>query len=500
MIKKITIIFLTAIVLWAQDCDTKLFSLKAMSDNGRGITINSVLKDIAATCNISIIFEDPKARIKVHKSLDYVNIKDYTLEELFDFILGENNLFYNYNPRKHILKVAYYKTKNFNIDYINLSSLTSESKKMVILGTTSGSDTYGSGGIGSGNGSGGTTGTTGNEESSAYTNDYTTITTKSQFTFWQSLHKQLETLLIGVSGRRDFKIFINQDASLVTVTGTKKELEAVKRFLDKLADRMHKQVLIEAKIIEVKYKDEQTLGIDWSKFNLTLTGSREGYKTRADGVSVSNLAHPNYFIGYNFSMQGLFDFLKKYGDVKVLSNPKILTLNNQPAIINVGDQLSYRYETSGTTNIQSGSTVGTQTYAIGQSFIGVTLYVIPEITDNNQIIMKVNPVSSELIHADENNQSMRVLPPDVKIKQLTSIVKVRDGQKILIGGLVSKNYNNDHTKVPLLGDVPIIGRIFHSTKRVQKRSELFILLVPKIIKEHNVPTIDDVAIFKDDDG
>ncbi len=495
--KKIVIIALFLVSLFGATCDDKLFNLRAMSGSGGGVTIQDVLTDLATSCDISILFEDTRARYAIKKPLDFVNIKNYTLEELLDFILGENNLFYTYDPQKHLLKIAYYKTKNFNIDYINLSSMTSESKKSIILGTTTSDAT--NGGLGETGGIGGGTGTgISGEESGSYANDYTTITTKSQFTFWDSLKQQLDVLLSGISGQKDYKIFINKDASLVTVTGTKKELDAVQRFLDKLADRMHKQVLIEAKLIEVTYNDSQTVGIDWSKFNLALSGMREGYKSRIDGVKENTLSIPNYFIGYNFSMEGLFDFLKKYGDVKVLSNPKILTLNNQPAIINVGDQLAYQYETSGTTNIQGGSTVGTQTYAIGQSFVGITLYVIPEITDDNQIIMKINPVTSELLNDQENNGSIRRLPPDVKIKQLTSIVKVKDGQKILIGGLVSKNIANDHNKVPVLGDVPLLGRLFHSTTKRAKKSELFVLIVPKIVRENNIPTIDELAIFKDE--
>ena len=497
--KKSAVLLLILIsFLFGSSCDEKLFNLKAISHQGGGVSIEDILKNLAVSCDISIIFKDEQSKQAIKKRLDFINIKDYTLNELFDFLLAENNLFYSYDPKRDLLKIAKYKTKTFNIDYINLSSMQSESKKSIVLGTTSdiSSGTSGTGRLGTG-GSGRIG--SGNNDNSAQTNDYTTITTKSEFTFWQSLRKQLETLLSGVDSDTRYKIFINKDASLVTVTGTKKQLEKVQEFLDRLAKRMHKQVLIEAKLIEVVYDDDQTVGIDWSKFNFSIAGSREGYKLRQDGVTINNMGTPNYFIGYNFSMDGLFDFLKKYGSVKILSNPKVLTLNNQPAIINVGDQLSYRYETSGTTNIQGGSTVGTTTYAIGQSFIGITLYVIPEITDSGEIIMKINPVTSELIGDKDlnNSNSIRVLPPDVKIKQLTSIVKVKDSQKILIGGLISKNYSNSDSKVPLLGNLPIVGRLFHSTRRKVRRSELFILIIPKIIEEHNIPTIDEISIFKE---
>lgn len=486
MIRKIIVLFMFfAVMGWTAECDNQLFSLKAMSTDGRGITIQDILIDLSNRCDISILFEDKEAQKAIKKPLNFINIHNYTLHELLDFILAKQNLFYSYDAQKHILSIAYYKTKNFNIDYINLTSMTSESRKSITLGS-SGTDI-------------GTTDVTNStmtegESGSNSATDYTTITTTSQFTFWESLKKQLHTLLSGISHKKDYEIFINQDASLVTVRGTRKELDAVRRFLDTLTKRMHKQVLIEAKLIEVTYNDDQTTGIDWSKFALQVNGTSDAYRRRQEGIVTHTIAAPNYFIGYNFSMQGLFNFLKKYGTVKVLSSPKILTLNNQPAIINVGSQLSYQYTTSGTTNIQGGSTVGTQTYAIGQTFVGITLYVIPEITDDNHIIMKINPVTSELI-SDSKTGAVRTLPPDTKIKQLTSIVKVADRQKILIGGLVSQNSIVGENKVPVLGDTPILGKLFHSTKKSLKKNELFILITPKIIHQDNMPTLDEAALL-----
>ncbi len=486
------IVLLSCSLLFGNSCERKLFNLKAMSEQGEGVRIRDILRDLSLECGLSIIFEDSYAKKRIDKTLDFVNIKNYTFKELLDFLLFNNNLFYTYEPSKSLLKIAYYKTKSYNIDYINLSSMVSESKKSIVLGTSTQNGDIAQNGL-SGAGGGESV-----EGGSGKASDYTTITTKSEFTFWESLKKQLEALLGGSSGKKDFRIFINKDASLVTVRGTKKELDEVERFLNKLTKRMHKQVLIEAKLIEVVYNDAQTLGIDWSKFNLFIKGHRDAHAMRQDGVSVQNFSIPNYFVGYNFSMTGLFDFLKKYGSVKVLSNPKILTLNNQPAIINVGDQLSYRYETTGyTAPTTTGTLQSSVTYAIGQSFIGITLYVIPEITDENEIIMKINPVTSELLSAREtNNSASRSLPPDMKIKQLTSIVKVKDGQKILIGGLISKNIRQDHNKVPLLGDIPVLGRLFHSTKKEIKKSELFILIVPKIIDQNHIPTIDEASILK----
>jgi len=194
-------------------------------------------------------------------------------------------------------------------------------------------------------------------------------------------------------------------------------------------------------------------------------------------------------------MNGLFNFLKKYGKVKVLSSPKILTLNNQPAVINVGNSLSYKFQT-GTLTTTQGAGSAQSTFSIGSTFVGLTLQIIPEITDNGDIIMRINPISSEMIATDAAKDAsiVREMPPDMKVKQLTSIVKVKDGQKVLIGGLVQETKGSDDKKVPLLGDIPIVGDIFHSSSQTKTRSELFILIIPTIIHEDNVPTIDEAGL------
>ncbi len=488
-----TILFIYLNVNAANICENRLFSLSAYSgDSKRGISVEDVLKDLSMQCGLTISFEDKKSKDAIKKKLDFINIQNYTFDEFIDFLFDESNLFYKYDKTKNIIKVSYYKSETFNIDYINVSELSSESSKSINTGSGGGvSNSYGSTATTSSYGTGTTNSRYGS--SGGTSADYTKIVTKSEFTFWKSLRESIEKLL---SGSKDYKLFINKDASLLTVRANKKDLENIRKFLDSLMKKMHKQVLIEAKIIEVVYNDNYTKGIDWSKFNLSLSGSISGFDTKLNGTTFSNLTKPDYYIGYNFSTEGLINFLKTYGDVNILSNPKVLTLNNQPAVINVGEQLSYKYQTGGISYTTTGTPVGTTTYSLGSTFVGITLYVIPEVSSQDSIIMKINPVISELIENQELNTTQRELPPDIKIKQMTSIVKVKDGQKVLIGGLISLMESKYHKKVPILGDLPLLGRAFHSTQDIKKRSELFILLVPKIVKSSNMPTIDEVKIFK----
>ena len=449
-------------------CEDRLFSLSAYNKGYRSLKISSVLKELSLKCNLSIYFKDKESKKRIEKRLDYVNIKDYTLEGFLSFLFHEADLFYTFNKEKNFITVQYRKTKTFNIDYINVSELTSQSSKSISSGASGGSG--GSGSYSSSSSSGTSSG--GGSNSS---NGQTTITTKSTFTFWNNLQNSLTKLF---SDSKNVDLFINKNASLLTITADSQNMKKAQKFIDKLMTRMHKQVLIEVKIIELTYDDTHSAGIDWSQLNLSLHGS----------LGVTNGSFSNS-LAYNFSTSNVLKYLDTFGDVKVMSNPKILTMNNQPAVVNVGQQLSYKYQT-GSITTTSGTVAGRSTYSIGSTFVGVTLYVIPEITDNNQIIMSINPVVSSLSNAKGAPTDVRSIPPDTKIKQMTSIVEVKDGEKVLIGGLISATKGTSENKIPLLGSIPLIGSLFSYKSNNKKRTEMFVLITPKIVKNSSMPTLD----------
>lgn len=253
---------------------------------------------------------------------------------------------------------------------------------------------------------------------------------------------------------------------------------------------MHKQVLIEVKLIELTYDDSHSVGIDWSKLNLSLSGS---IGTAGDSTSgtLAGTLNRSYSLAYSFSTSNIVKYLSTFGDVKVMSNPKILTLNNQPAVVNVGQQLSYKYQT-GSVTTTGGTAAGTSTFSLGSTFVGITLYVIPEITNNNEIIMSINPVVSSLVAGAISSTDTREIPPDTKIKQMTSIVKVKDGEKVLLGGLISATKSKNENRIPLLSSIPVIGSLFSHTNNIKTRTEMFVLITPKIVKASSMPTLDDM--------
>lgn len=303
------------------------------------------------------------------------------------------------------------------------------------------------------------------------------------------------------------KVLINQEAGMLTVTGTKKQLHRVQNYLKALMKRMHKEILIEAKILEVTYSNENTTGIDWSKFDLginvksdalrsrgtTSTGavSQQAYSAISDGF-LNTFRHPNYMVGYSFSMEGLLKFLKTQGDVSVVSSPKVMTLNNQPAVINVGTELNYRYDTGSTTSTSNGTTTTTPSYETDSTFVGITLDVTPQVTENDYIILKINPIISAVETEHVDAAGVPYLAPDINIKQLSSIVKVKNENKVLIGGLISHSDTINDTSVPGLSAIPLLGEAFKSSGKEIKKSELIIVITPHIVNGTSTPNLSDL--------
>jgi len=444
-------------------CQSNLFSFKVNSTKSAPGTILDVLENLNQECKMSLVFADEKTKEMVKQKISYMNIKDFSLDDLLELLLAENNLFYTLTDN-NVLKVSYLKTKSFYIDYVSFSKTSNKSNKTI---------TTGSAGAGSVSGS-----------------DSTTLDFVTEFKFWDNIKEEIVSILNREGDTFNAnKTIINQEAGVITVTGTKKQTDRISKYIEKITARLHKQILIDAKIIEVTYSDEQTTGIDWSKFQASLAGNVKG----DDGTLLHTLGSPASMLGYNFDMEGLINFLKTQGDVSIVSNPKILTLNNQPAIINVGEEKNYKYTLGTTTTTTNGVIQSDPQFEVGSTFIGVTLGIVPQVTQDNHIILKINPIISEISKNHLDKDGNPNLAPDIKIKQLSSIIKLKNNQRVIIGGLIQKRVEDKITKIPLLGNIPLLGLAFKSKTKVISKSELIIVMSPKLITgEESTLSLDEL--------
>jgi len=439
-----------------KSCEFRAFNIKT-SDKVSNIDL---LNQIANVCNFTILIQDDYAKKALKNNLDGVNIRNLSLSELFDLLIGDSDLYYTFD--KDILKISSLKTRIFRIDYI-----TSVRSGTAILNASVDATPQREGG---------TRTISGDNK----------ITSNDNFDFWSKIKSEITSVLNTKADKyKASPPIINSNAGIITITATKKQLDRVDKYIKILRERLHKQVLIDVKIISVDLQNKSSNGIDWSKFNLSLDNSAN-FTSNGIGINpLKSLAYTNSYtvVSKNlFTMTGLIDFLATHGDTKVISSPKVLSLNNQQALITIGDNINYRVPENTTNNATAGSTT-TTTFKNYSIFIGVLLNITPEISDNNEVILRINPsVSNFKYTADDGKQTApREIAPDTSEKKLSTVVRIKNGNTIILGGLITNSKGKNNSSVPILSEIPLIGAAFRHTGDSLTSQELIFVITPTII-------------------
>jgi general secretion pathway protein D len=467
------------------DCSYELFSISSTKNT----KIIDFIEELSDVCEFSIIVTDPNAQKFLNSNLNKTNLNNLTIDEVFQLILKENNL--AYTLENNILKISYLETKMFSIDYI-LSQRKSESKTNITL---------------SSEGAGKTT-TTGASAATKTANQDMggggagksgmKVDSSDEVAFWHELDLELQKVL---NRPQDVYIseapIINKNAGIITVTATTKQMDRLEKYLKSLQDKVQLQVLIDVQLLSVTLSEGKTTGVDWSQL----------YALQDMDLSIDKLFHKNISefennkittaiagggsgenshlikISASGKLNEVIKFLKTQGDVNSISNPKVLTLNNQAALITAGTEYFYKITS---TETLAGGTSGTQSSSedIQSVFAGVLLDITPEISDDNTITLKINPSLSEtasdisLVEAAD-----RTMPPDLRRRQLSSVVTVKDGNRIILGGLINTSSHMNTNKIPILGDIPILNYLFKYEDKQKVVQELVIVIQPHIIRK-----------------
>jgi general secretion pathway protein D len=289
---------------------------------------------------------------------------------------------------------------------------------------------------------------------------------------------------------------------MITVTATAPQLKRLDAYLDGLQKKMQTQVLIDVKMYSVVFSDASSTGIDWAQLyalqNIDLAFDYQNTKDVTKytstplntGTEITEAILPNnrsggasiFRLGAKGSLNEVIKFLKTQGDVYSISNPKILTLNNQPALITAGTELFYKTKSSST--LAGGSTGSTsETEIVSSVFSGVLLDITPEISNDGSITLRINPSISETASSVATDNSSRTMPPDLSRRQMSSVITVKDGNRVILGGLINTKNVNDNNKVPLLGDIPFLGYLFKREGMTKKTEEIVIIIEPHIVKK-----------------
>jgi MSHA biogenesis protein MshL len=304
---------------------------------------------------------------------------------------------------------------------------------------------------------------------------------------------------------------------VVLVRAFPQELRAVENYLRETRLVVERQVMLEAKVIEVTLAEGFQSGINWALFrthdsprgaigqvgnNTTLGTSTSGVNLSSGGITVNPQAgalattatlagNAGAVFGLAFqtsNFAALLQFLDSQGTTQVLSSPRIATLNNQKAVLKVGtDEFFVTNITTNQTTTTGGAIQNSPTITVQPFFSGVALDVTPQIDENDEIILHIHPSVSRVIDKVKDIDlgeagTFRLPLASSDIRETDTIVRVRNGNIVAIGGLMTEASERNKSGLPWAGDIPVVGHAFKNTNRRSAKAELVILLKPTVIQ------------------
>lgn len=256
-------------------------------------------------------------------------------------------------------------------------------------------------------------------------------------------------------------------------------------YLEQIHQSVLRQVDIQARLYDVTLTDQSQYGIDWSHgFSMVDGGAVVGGSPTVVQPSGGSMLSPASFstVFANQNTDIVLQALEEQGRVQVISQPRLRTLNNQTALIKVGTEMPFFNQTTtflpGT--FAANTTTAVESDQIQLITVGTILYITPQISESDWITMDLSPVITSLVET-RISPSQSTTAPVLDIKQASTLVRMKSGQTIVIGGLIQDTIASDERKVPLLGDIPGIGLLFRGTVKSTEKKELVIFLTPRIV-------------------
>ncbi|MFH0925024.1 MAG: hypothetical protein V1872_05240 [bacterium] len=307
------------------------------------------------------------------------------------------------------------------------------------------------------------------------------ISTSDKMDIWADIGEGIKEFL-----SEKGKVSINKSSGFIVVTDYKRALKQIEDYLQYVNETIIRQVLIEAKILEITLKNEYKMGID---FDYVTNWTANIFKMK-DPLSIgleqalapSNEAFQIKASGSDFN--SLLDALATQGTINVLSSPRISTLNNQKAVIKVArEDVFWKVAV----DINDETKMRTETITAEPVTIGIVLDVTPQISTEGVIIMSIHPTITELFATSTSPQGATA--PIIDVRETSTVVTVQDGQTVIVGGLMTDKRKDTTHSIPCLGDLPLLGSLFSQTDQAVDKIELVILLTPKIVTKENIEDI-----------
>ncbi len=369
-----------------------------------------------------------------------------------------------------LIKVKDWETRTFTIDYLRLVRSGQGSSLAKVNSAISGSD-GGSGGAGS------------SDDDGKFE-----LTQADSVEFWKELKEQLDQFI-----SEDGRLTVNSMSGTVQISDSHSRVEEVGRFIMDINHAIHRQVELDVRIVEVELNEDFSLGIDWSLVSAAgisgvqgslgitniITQPAGGLAALFPTASLSLFESDNSRINFD----SLLTALKEQGDVHVVSQPKIRTLNNQSAMIKVGTDRTF-FVRSVTTDSTSAGTTSLVEDTPSVVTEGIVLALTPQIAADGWIMMDISPIITRVASVErvfDANGNITSSAPNLDIRQTSSLVRIKNGNTILIGGLMQDTETNTHRSVPGLGEIPIVGKIFQGEYQVKRKKELVMFLTARLV-------------------
>ena len=441
-----------------------------------------------------------------------ITLKDTTLPEAMDTLRELFGFEYRITGNRVFVYPNTVQTRLYRVNYLpgrrqGASDIRVSSSSMTATGNSGSSN-----GAASNPGNGNNNSSNGNNNSggmASRADDNARVRTSSDADFWREVQASLSALVGTLGGRN---VVLNPAAGVVVVKATPAELRQVEQYLKAVQVSIERQVMLEAKIVEVNLSKDAQTGINWAGFGklgnglLTLGSASPGATLgptgalRADnnvitpGVDLNASSLGRGFYGLAFqaaNFAALLNFLQTQGDVQVLSSPRIATLNNQKAVLKVGRDELYVTGVSSSVTSSGTSSVTTPTLTLQPFFSGISLDVTPQIDDAGNVMLHIHPTVSNVTEKNKNidlgSLGQFKLPlASSAVNETDSIVRVRDGQIVAIGGLMKQESRDERTGLPVLSEAPVVGGLFRQTNTITSKRELVIMLKPTVIHEDGI--------------
>lgn len=416
-----------------------------------------------------------------------LELKQVALADIFDLV---SDLYgYDIQRKQNIYRIypAGLRTETIPVNYLLMkrdgSTQTSITSGGVSQGQGNNNNTSNSQNNFSGNSS--NRNSSNNNNNMGTNNNGTNIATSTETDFWKELLSTLKTMVPEEQGKN---VMVTPQAGLVTVRAMPDEIRAVKNFLNVSEEIVQRQVILEARIIEVSLSDGYQQGINWNQI-LSHVGSTDVQFSTTSGsigdnisAALGNITSLS-FINKDFS--GVLSLLSTQGNVQVLSSPRVTAINNQKAVIKVGDDEYFVTDVSSQSTISSSTTSVVPNIELTPFFSGIALDVTPQIDKNGGVLLHVHPSVIETQEQEKIvtlNQEQFILPlAQSNIRESDTIIHAKSGEIVVIGGLMQSIISESESKTPLLGDIPFFGNLFRSKKDSEIKKELVILLKPTVV-------------------